>query len=74
MPLNQTRFVDENNLSDDEFKCFFSMLKEQFEELFTYCDRVPCQDGYKYISKKNLLTFLFQMRQGLSDDFLKVMF
>ena len=28
MPLNQTRFVDENNLSDDEFKCFFSMLKE----------------------------------------------
>ncbi|XP_011688840.1 PREDICTED: uncharacterized protein LOC105450605 [Wasmannia auropunctata] len=43
-----------------------------FQELFTYCDRVPHLGGY--ITKKDLLMFLCKIRQGLSDEFLKVIF
>lgn len=71
---NQARFVDENSFTDVEFESFSPMTKQQFLELFTYCDRVPVQGGHRYISKKDLLMFLCKMRQGLSDDFLKILF
>ncbi|XP_029173786.1 uncharacterized protein LOC114942563 [Nylanderia fulva] len=70
----KTRIDDENSLSDNEFESFCPVTKEQFRELFTYCERVPCEGGYRYISKKDLLMFLCKMRQGLSDDFLNAMF
>ncbi|KYN09817.1 hypothetical protein ALC57_18070 [Trachymyrmex cornetzi] len=62
-----------NHLLND-FETFFSVTKLQFQELATYCDRVPCQGGYRYVYKKDLLLFLCKLRQGLSDDFLTVMF
>ncbi|XP_071653832.1 uncharacterized protein [Temnothorax longispinosus] len=71
---DQRRFVDENSFTDAEFESFSPVTKRQFLELFNYCDRVPYLDSYRYVSKKDLLTFLCKMRQGLSDDFLKVMF
>ncbi|XP_067205331.1 uncharacterized protein [Linepithema humile] len=71
---DQRRFVDENSFTDAEFESFFPVTKQQFLELFDYCDRVSCPGGYRYVSKKDLLMFLCKMRQGLSDDFLKVIF
>lgn len=71
---NQSRIDDENSFSDEDFECFSPVTKEQFRDLFTYCDRVPCQGGYRYVSKKDLLMFLCKMHQGLSDDFLNVLF
>lgn len=71
---NATRITDENDFSDEEFKIFFSVTKQQFQELATYCDPVPCQGGFRYVYKKDLLLFLCKLRQGLSDDFLSVLF
>lgn len=62
------------NLTEEEFKCIAPITKEQFEELFLYCDPVMHYGTLKNISRKNLLTFLCKMKQGLSDDFLKVIF
>ncbi|KYN09188.1 hypothetical protein ALC57_18701 [Trachymyrmex cornetzi] len=62
-------------LPDKEFKCFCPVTKEQFQELFTFCDRVPRHEGgYRSVSKKDLLAFLCKMRQGLSDEFLASIF
>ncbi|KYN50167.1 hypothetical protein ALC62_01022 [Cyphomyrmex costatus] len=61
-------------LLDEEFECFSPITKDQFRELFTYCDRVPREGGYRYVTKKHLLMFLCKMRQGLSDDFVCAMF
>ncbi|XP_025264350.1 uncharacterized protein LOC112637886 [Camponotus floridanus] len=72
--VNKRRFVDENSLTDSEFSSFSPVTKEQFLELFNYCDRVTCNGGYRYVLKKDLLMFLCKLRQGLSDDFLQVIF
>lgn len=70
----QDRFNDENNFTDEEFKSISPIDKVQFRNLHTYCDRVPVKRDFRYVSKKYLLTFLCKLRQGLSDDFLKVIF
>lgn len=46
--VNKRRFVDENSLTDSEFSSFSPVTKEQFLELFNYCDRVICNGGYRY--------------------------
>lgn len=74
MANNSTRFTDENDFTDEDFYTFFSVTKPQFEDLRTFCDLVPNQGGYRYISKKDLMLFLCKLRQGLSDEFLSVMF
>ncbi|GLV33519.1 hypothetical protein CBL_20249 [Carabus blaptoides fortunei] len=66
--------LDIAKLSDEEFKCIAPITKNQFEELHIYCDSVIHNGKRRYISKKNLLTFLCKMRQGLSDEFWKVIF
>ncbi|XP_018365999.1 PREDICTED: uncharacterized protein LOC108765508 [Trachymyrmex cornetzi] len=71
---NRTRGIDENHLTDEEFQCIAPISKQQFEELFTYCDPVLQNGKLRYVSRKDLLVFLCKMRQGLSDDFLKVIF
>lgn len=71
---SMTRIEDEYSFNDEEFKSFCPLTKEQFRELFTYCNRVPCAGGYRYVSKKDLLLFLCKLRQGLSDEFLTHMF
>ncbi|XP_018394741.1 PREDICTED: uncharacterized protein LOC108773430 [Cyphomyrmex costatus] len=71
---SMTRIDDESSLTDEEFECFSPITKDQFRELFTYCDRVPREGGYRYVTKKHLLMFLCKMRQGLSDDFVCAMF
>lgn len=73
----QKRYENENNFSDDEFEALSPISKEQFNELFTYCERVPVPNHphvHRYVSKKDLLCFLCKLRQGLSDEFLRVVF
>lgn len=72
--LNSTRIIDENSFPDRELECLCPMNKEQFRELFTFCERVPCTNSIRYLDKKDLLMFLCKLRQGLSDEFLTVMF
>ena len=67
-------YDNENCFTDDDFKTVAPITKEQFQDLYTYCDRVPQEHGFRSISKKDLLTFLCKLRQGLSDEFLKVIF
>lgn len=71
----QRRFKDDKELSDEEFKAVSPISKEDFNDLYTnYCDRISVQGGSRNVSKKDLLCFLCKMRQGLSDEFLWVLF
>ncbi|KAJ8916939.1 hypothetical protein NQ315_013411 [Exocentrus adspersus] len=71
---NKVKGIDDKNLTEDEFKCIAPVSKQQFEELFTYCDPVYYNGKLRQIKRKDLLMFLCKMRQGLSDDFLKIIF
>lgn len=70
--------VDENSYSDDDFTVLTPITKQQFENLYTYCDPIPIQvknaNYVRNVSQKDLLIFLCKMRLSLSDDFLRVIF
>lgn len=68
------RYTNEADFTAEDFNSVSPITKEQFQELFSYCDPVPATNGVRHIYKKDLLMFLCKMRQGLSDDFLKVIF
>ena len=72
--LNRRIGIDCNNLTDEEFECVSPINKQQYEELLTYCDPVLQNGKLRYVKRKDLLVFLCKMRQGLSDDFLKLIF
>lgn len=67
-------FTDESLLTDDEFSIISPINKMQFNEMLTFCDPVPQARGQRHIKKKDLILFLCKIRQGLSDDFLKLIF
>ena len=67
-------YENENNFTDEEFSSLSPVNKEQFRDLFTYCDPIVQLNGLLYVSKRHLLTFLCKMRQNLSDEFLTFMF
>jgi len=71
---NRRSYNDETDFTDEEFTYLSSMTKEQFNDLFTYCDPISVQGGHRRVSKKDLLCFITKLRQGLSDDFLKIIF
>ena len=66
--------IEEKHLTNDDFVTVTSLSKSHFLELFTYCDPVPDGDRHRTVKKKDLLTFLRKMRQGLSDEFLRILF
>ncbi|CAB0030858.1 unnamed protein product [Trichogramma brassicae] len=68
--LANERLNDVYDFSDDEMYTLTSLTKEQFNILFTYCDGIPG----RRIGRKDLLIFLCKMRQGLSDEFLCLLF
>lgn len=72
--VNKSKGIDENQLTDEEFQCIAPINKEQFENLLTYCDPVLLNGKIRCVKRKDLLAFLCKMRQGLSDDFLKIIF
>ncbi|KAL1488612.1 hypothetical protein ABEB36_014415 [Hypothenemus hampei] len=75
---NDPSFGDESTFSDDEFSAISPISRDQFQDLYIHCVPVSVQEGNVHknrnISKKNLLTFLCKMKQGLSDDLLRVIF
>ncbi|KAL3270144.1 hypothetical protein HHI36_009202, partial [Cryptolaemus montrouzieri] len=44
--------------------------------MLTFCDPVTLdgERGHIYVNEKDLLTFLCKLGQGLSDDFLEIIF
>lgn len=66
-------FEDINSFSNEEFISLTSLSKVQFNELYEFCDPIV-RGNVRYITRKHLLTFLLKLRQGISDDFLKVIF
>lgn len=71
---NGCSYNDENSFTDEEFKSIAPLSKDQFRELYTFCDSKPREKGHRYVSKRDLLLFLCKLRQGLSDELLKVIF
>lgn len=66
---------NESTLSNEDFRVVTPVTRVQFNEMFALCEPVERNDaGFRYVSRKDLLTFLCKMKQGLSDDFLKVVF
>ncbi|XP_018372832.1 PREDICTED: uncharacterized protein LOC108767426 [Trachymyrmex cornetzi] len=72
--LSSSKYEDEEDFDDEEFHAMTSLTKEQFRDLFSFCDRIPVQVGFEYITKNNLLLFLTKMRHGISDNALEVIF
>ena len=71
----KNRLEKADDFDDSEFECLFPITKAQFEELFNqYCVPVPEGNINRYVKRKDLMVFLCKLRQGLSDEFLKVLF
>lgn len=68
--------ISEASLNAEDFKIVAAITKEQFEDLYLYCDDVIDEQSNKHrkVKRIDLLTFLCKMRQGLSDNFLKILF
>ena len=76
MNAKETRFDEvfaSEQLSED-LKCFPPISKEQFDDIHRFCGPVLEENIFRSVSKKDLFLFLSKMRQGLSDEFLKVIF
>lgn len=70
----ERKYELKNDLIEEQFKTISPISKEDFNDLFIYCDSVSIPDGYRYLQKKDLLRFLCKLRQSLSDELLRVMF
>lgn len=67
-------FIDIKSLSDDDFHILIAMTRAQFEDMYSLFVEVSIEGGNRKVSKEDLFMFLTKLRQGLSDDLLKVMF
>lgn len=70
----ERKFTDYTTFSEEEFRLISPVTKEQFLDMFAFCDPVPQENGVRHIHKKDLLMFLCKLRQGLPDDLLKIIF
>ena len=66
--------IESELLSNEEYGITTSLSKVQFDELYTDCNYYFGGKVRHKINKKDLLMFLCKLRQGLSDEFLKVIF
>lgn len=63
------------DMPEHEFLTLTSLTEDQFNMLYEFCVPVPRDDaGFRYVSRKDLLCFLCKIRQGVSDEFLQVIF
>lgn len=72
----QRKFEDETDFRDDHFHAISPISKQQFNDLYSFCDpvHVDLNGSLRHISKKDLLAFLCKMRQGLSDEIVSAIF
>lgn len=66
--------IDWNALTDEEFESLSPIIKNQFEDLLNFCDPVLINGVLNRINRKDLLLFLWKKRQGVGNEFLKIMF
>lgn len=62
------------HFKDNKFDVISLITKAQFNELFTYCERVPAGNAYRFISKKDLLCFLCKLHPDISAKISNVIF
>ncbi|XP_050508545.1 uncharacterized protein LOC126885834 [Diabrotica virgifera virgifera] len=67
------RFETDTGIQEDDFKALTNLSKNNFQDLYTYCDEVVVYDRTRVITKKDLVTFLMKLKYNLSDDLLKVL-
>lgn len=69
--LDQPDVIDIDSLSNDDFKLVSPITKEPFGHLVN-----SCHDGgrTRNVERKDLLMFLWNLGQGLSDSFRKLIF
>lgn len=72
--LKHQRLHDTDDVSEDEMLTLTSLSKDQFNELFLYCGPIPQPGGLRYVKRTDLFMFLCKLRQGVSDEFLTVLF
>lgn len=53
----ERKYEDENGLTEEQFKTISPISKEDFNNLFTYCDSVPIPGGYRYVKKMTFYAF-----------------
>lgn len=56
---NKVTAIDENTVTDEEFQCVAPLTKDQFRELFTYCDPVVHNGKLRHIKRKDFLKIIF---------------
>ena len=61
-------FSKVNEYTDEEFEIVSPLTKLQFYDLLHYCEPGEYNGNIRYIFEKYLITFLFKLRLGVSDD------
>ena len=67
-------FTKDDSFTDEEFALISPVTKDQMNEILGFCDPVPINESFRYVTKRDLLAFFCKLRQGLSDDFIKLIF
>lgn len=68
----KTKYQEIEEFDDEDFKTLTSITKDQFLYLFRRINTIHCD--HRTVSRRDLVMFRVKLRQGLSDNFLKVMF
>lgn len=71
---NKRDFSKLDSYTEEEFSIVSPVTKDQFNVIRASCQPVEYGGNLRYISEKYLMTFLFKMRLGMSDDVLSVIF
>lgn len=64
-------YESEENFNENDFQSLTSLTKEQFRELFNYCQPVEVYHKLRRLRKKQLIAFLIKLRLGVSDGFIQ---
>lgn len=71
---NTQQYKHENSFTDKDFCTIAPVTSKQFRELHGFCAHVAEDGSERHVKKKDLLVFLYKLKQALPDTFLKVSF
>ena len=66
--------LDPGTLTDENYVYLTSLSKAKFNDLYEYFVPVPEDNNFRQVSTKSLFIFLCQMRHGIADEILKILF
>lgn len=67
------KYDSEENFEENDFQTLTKISRENFRDLFMFCDDVVVYDKNRTITKKDLMAFLMKVTQDLSDEVLKAL-